>query len=327
MLNAKLFESVLVDPVSKGANRLYVVSGYATAAMGLRHLEAILPVDKGVKVHLIVGMCPQDGIAESNHKAFQQLTRDRFPENFECSYVFAPPAVHSKVYAWFRGDRPECAFVGSANYSQNAFLSGQQLEAMEGGDPKECRAYFDSLTPKSIYCTDDDVSDSVRIVSDLEYARRRAGAKTGVKTKAMEEPAGLYAGLPAVSISLLDRKGELPGISGLNWGQRKGREPNQAYIRIPSMIGRLGFFPERAAHFTVLTDDGKVLICTRAQDQGKAIETPHGNSQLGEYFRNRLGLANGRKIHKEDLVAYGRSDVKFIKIDDETYFMDFSVQK
>lgn len=201
------------------------------------------------------------------------------------------------------------------------------MEAMEGGNPKECRAYYDSLTPKSIYCTHDDVAESVRIVNDLEYARRRAGVKAGAKAKTEEESAGPYAGLPAVNITLLDRNGELPGISGLNWGQREGREPNQAYIRIPSMIGRLGFFPERAAHFTVLTDDGKVLICTRAQDQGKAIETPHGNSQLGEYFRNRLGLANGSKISKKDLLSYGRTDVKFVKIDDETYAMDFSPPK
>lgn len=41
MLSKNLFEEVLVQPVESGANKLYVVSGYATAAMAFRHLEAL----------------------------------------------------------------------------------------------------------------------------------------------------------------------------------------------------------------------------------------------------------------------------------------------
>ena len=74
-----------------------------------------------------------------------------------------------------------------------------------------------------------------------------------------------------------------------------------------------------------MTDDDKVLICTRAQQSGKAIHTPHNNSLIGEYFRNRLGVGNGEPVTLENLIAYGRTDVTFYKIDDETYFMDFSV--
>lgn len=78
-------------------------------------------------------------------------------------------------------------------------------------------------------------------------------------------------------------------------------------------------------HFTVLTDDEKVMICSRAQDNSKAIHTPHNNALLGEYFRNRLGLSSGELVTKDDLEAYGKTEVVFYKIDDETYYMDFSV--
>ena len=57
----------------------------------------------------------------------------------------------------------------------------------------------------------------------------------------------------------------------------------------------------------------------------KAITTPLSNAQLGEYFRNRLNLANGAFISKSDLEKYGRSDITFYKLDDEQYYMDFSV--
>jgi len=76
----------------------------------------------------------------------------------------------------------------------------------------------------------------------------------------------------------------------------------------------------------VLTDDNKELICVRAQDDGKAIHTTLDNSLLGEYFRFRLGLPNGVFITKDHLLRYGRADVDFYKIDEETYLMDFSVR-
>ena len=126
---------------------------------------------------------------------------------------------------------------------------------------------------------------------------------------------------------MLTKTGEIHNKGGLNWGQREGREPNQAYIQLPPVVYKSNFFPLRATHFTVLTDDNKTLICTRAQKDkfGNAIETPHNNSLLGEYFRNRLGLSNGSFITKQDLVKYGRTDITFYKIDDENYYMDFSV--
>ncbi|MCF6301014.1 MAG: restriction endonuclease, partial [Proteobacteria bacterium] len=65
-------------------------------------------------------------------------------------------------------------------------------------------------------------------------------------------------------------------------------------------------------------------ICTRAQENGKAIQTPHNNSLIGEYFSFRLGVANGNLVTMGDLSKYGRTDVVFYKIDEENYFMDFS---
>ncbi len=84
------------------------------------------------------------------------------------------------------------------------------------------------------------------------------------------------------------------------------------------------FFPDIGVQFTVYTDNDKVLICTRAQQNGKAIHTPHDNSIIGKYFRERLGLRLGALVRKEDLERYGRTDIVFYKIDNETYYMDFS---
>lgn len=70
----------------------------------------------------------------------------------------------------------------------------------------------------------------------------------------------------------------------------------------------------------------KSLILRVEQQGDKAITTPENNSKLGEYFRYRLGLPNGAFVTKNDLIRYGRTDVDFYKIDDEQYYMDFSVR-
>jgi hypothetical protein len=64
--------------------------------------------------------------------------------------------------------------------------------------------------------------------------------------------------------------------------------------------------------------------CVRAQDSGKAIHTTNDNSQLGKYLRARLKLEPRSPIVKEDLIRYGRTDFLLKKLDDETFFLDFS---
>jgi hypothetical protein len=250
-----------------------------------------------------------------------------FAGNFLCSYLTELPSVHSKLYAWFKDDQPVCGFVGSANYTQNAFGKNQR-EIMTDSDPKEGLDYFQQLIPQTIYCNHLEAENLIQIYNERHFQRVERERETIRQEEAniivaTVEP-GLV-GLPCVRLSFLDKKGHVPKSSGLNWGQRSNREPNQAYIGVPSSIYNTDFFPDRKVQFTVLTDDEKILICTRAQDNGKAIHTPHNNSLIGEYFRNRLGVANGAAVGLDDLLGYGRTDVTFYKIDDETYYMDFSV--
>jgi hypothetical protein len=331
MMTENLFDRVLVDPVKKGADTLYVVSGYATAAMTFHHFDYLKKKHgKQVKINLIVGMCPHDGLSISNHKAFQQLASVDFSNHFECSYIFKSPQVHSKAYTWFQGNTPVIGFIGSANYTQNAF-SKSQRELLISCDPKLGFDYFQGLISDTIYCTHHEIGNYIEFYRDTYYSRRKKEQfeKQGVQVITSEN-ADLQD-LPAVRVSLLDRQGNVQKTAGLNWGFRQdgvsNRNKNEAYIQLRPELYKSNFFPKRSIHFTVLTDDNKTLICTRAQkdEYGHAIETPHNNSLIGEYFRNRLGLPNGAFITKDNLLSYGRTDVDFYKIDDETYFMDFSV--
>lgn len=315
-----LFERVLFEPVKSGANRLYVVSGYATANMAVRHFEFAKTQKREIAISLIAGMYIQDGILINNHNSFKDLQNGRGGVNFNCNYINTNPPVHSKVYCWYKDNEPVIGFIGSANYTQNAF-SNSMREVLSPIDPQLAKNYYDNLIGDTISCVDPTVEQQIRL-----YDKTRRGDQNNEESAESETELDINIdGLERVTISLTDRSGEVPARSGLNWGQREGREPNQAYLNIPANIGRSGFFPERYVVFTVLTDDEKQLICVRAQDGGKGLHSTLNNSLLGEYFRNRLNLANGAFVTKVDLLKYGRTDVDFYKIDDETYYLDFSV--
>lgn len=292
--------------------------------MATRHIETIrrdLKTDFAIRI--IVGMCPQDGIQKSQHLGFRKLSSGEFGADFKCGYITDYPPVHSKVYAWLKDGEPVQGFVGSTNYTQNAF-SRSMREVLTEKDPISCFEYYQSLIGATIDCLSNDVS---YLLDRFEQRRRRPTVVVGTE---QEVAVVTETGLDKVTLTLLDKRtGEVPARSGLNWGQRpeQGREPNQAYLNITSDIGRSGFFPDRFEQFMVLTDDNKELICVRAQDNGKAIHTTLNNSLMGEYFRYRLGVSNGAFITKSHLLRYGRTDVDFQKIDDETYLMDFSVHE
>ncbi|HCD38151.1 MAG TPA: restriction endonuclease [Candidatus Omnitrophica bacterium] len=326
MLSDELFNKVLVDPVNAGANELFVVSGYATSAMAFHHLEILrTELKKDVKIHLIVGMCILDGLSQSNHMGFMKIMENDFKGSFTCSYVTTTPPLHSKIYAWYQGKKPIAGFAGSANYTQAAFYN-KQRECVIPTDPIECRKYFDSLGKETMFCNHNDVEATIQIYPDDAFSLYKRPSKV---TEGLEMPSSKkkIAGVPTLTLSLLTQKGAIHNRAGLNWGQRPKRNRDQAYIPIATETYKDSpdFFPARGLHFTVHTDDDKTLICTRAQDNGKAIEIPQDNSLLGQYFKSRMGLPQGKFITKEDLVRYGRTDVEFYKIDDETYYMDFSI--
>lgn len=116
----------------------------------------------------------------------------------------------------------------------------------------------------------------------------------------------------------------VPQRSGLNWGQRPGRDENQAYLSVPAYIQRSGFFPDRGEPFIVECDDGEILKCVRSQDNGKAIETSGNNSILGIYFRKRLNVRPGYLVTIDHLYRYGRISVDIRYINDYKYYLDFS---
>ncbi|MCM1330260.1 MAG: NgoFVII family restriction endonuclease [Ruminococcus sp.] len=315
MITQNLVKKILIDPIDEGADELYAAAGYATPNM-VSYFMSEIPESRHIKMHLIVGMTLKNGISISVHEGFKDMmknTAESLPL-FECSYVYKNAPVNANLYIWCRNGVPFKAFGGSAGFTQSSFYLGCR-ETMFKISPQEAFDFYSSCVSDTIYANHSEVEEYIPIylthpVLDSENNITEALAMSGLKNE---------------KLSLLAKDGETGRVSGINWGQRKGREPNQAYIAVPASVKREGFFPPPYTVFTVLTDDRKCLIM-RVQQQGeKAITTPSNNSLLGLYLRNRIGLASGQYVHRSDLENYGRTDVTFYKLDENQYFMDFGV--
>ncbi len=303
---------LLFEPINAGANRLCIFASHATPSMAswlLKSYEENGIAD--IEVELIVGSVIDEGIDAASHEGFKELHGNRYSStwsNFSCCYLRQPPAQKNNYYVWLNGETPIKAYCCSYEFTQQSMLRSHR-GTMHSRVAAYAYKLYEKAVDRSIYCNHAEVDDYIVV--------RSSTASLSTSSANSEEN--------CVHLSLLARGGETGTKSGLNWGQRNRRNKNEAYIPLPVKIARSDFFPLNKQHFLVVTDDHHTLQLRVEQQNDKAITTPASNALLGEYFRNRLGLPNGSYIKKEDLLAYGRSDVTFYKIDEEQYYMDFSV--
>ncbi len=305
---------VLFDPLEKGLNRICILSDNATPSMASWLLTSYKENNiSDIVIELIVASTAKEGINSVAHEGFKELHGNRYTNNnikFSCSYLFQPLDSECNLYIWLKDDRPLQAFSSTYDFCQTSLLR-VGTGAISACSPDKAYKFYEQAVARSIFCNHFEIEEYVRIFSENYNPIRGDSNATS----------------DSVSLSLLTKSGEPGTRSGLNWGQRDKRNRNEAYIPLPSRIAKSGFFPLNKQHFLAVTDDLHALQLRVEQQNDKAITTPTSNALLGEYFRNRLGLANGAYITAEDLFSYGRTDVIFYKIDDEHYFMDFSVNR
>ncbi len=318
MIIDDLYENALINPAHNNQS-LYIVSGYSSATFTKRHLNDLDAIRKGIDVNLIIGMPSK----RSDHQAYLAL-KHQYQNFLNVSYVISLPPVHVKAYAWLGNQGNSEGFSGSANYSQPGFFKAKQVNQLLSTNPDHIKRFYDSLLPRTIPID--------------EYIPSPTGNDSNIPQPTGSVPAGRIEWLIpdiAVRISFLDRQGNVPTASGLNWGHsaasKNKNKPNQprnrndAYLSIKTDATREGFLPDKGFTFTTIADDGYLMDCVVAQAGRKSVQTTDGNPILGEYIRQRIGVKSGAFITVDDLVKYGRTDFTLIKLDEETFRFDIGV--
>ncbi|NDC31954.1 MAG: NgoFVII family restriction endonuclease, partial [Bacteroidetes bacterium] len=145
MLVENIYSPTLIEPfLNSRSNKLYIVSGYASATFARRHIIDLKRSGNDFEINLIIGM----PTAKNDHMAFLLLHKE-FAGQFNGYYLQNTPPVHCKIYSWYKNDSPVIGFTGSANYSQFGFFSDQQINQLTSDNPEEIRRLYDKLISRS----------------------------------------------------------------------------------------------------------------------------------------------------------------------------------
>ena len=350
VVSENLFDYALLNPAvgPDNSDELKIVTGYASHALASGHISILKSRNKVVNIDLIFGMAGVDRVDPVDHEGFISLHRHKefsYAGEFNCRYVPRPTSIHSKVYVWCRHGKPVRAFTGSANYTNNGFKLSSRIETLTECDPQSAYDFFMEKRQISLLC---------QRVKKSDFVGKRTCPNVGQSKASViqieQDETSPFHGYPKIEVPLRNDNGDFGIESGLNWGlgadgmprlQDKAkpdggrRDPDEAYIRFPKKFD-CGFFPqyvrvprgksatEAQIRFTVLTGDNQLFTCIRASGgYGKEIQTPQDNSELGRWFRQRLGIPNGTLITPQIMKSYGRETVTFYKLAEDQFYMDF----
>ena len=176
LLTHDLEYPVLYEPALQAGdncNRLAIVTGFTDCDMISQHFiqlhDSVNKKDgyaKKINIDIILGMYNGAGITKRKHRNIMQ-TLNRInaidPKHMAvtCRYIYRNAEVHTKLYTWLRDEEPIRGFVGSANYSINAFHV--RREVLNDCVATESFAYYNSLLDDTIDCFDKDVSNLLKL--------------------------------------------------------------------------------------------------------------------------------------------------------------------
>jgi len=301
------------------ADELVILSGY----LGPRPVRRLSELP--IRTSVVYGMYGADGISQKLHSSLSET----HTENDNVEIFYSKTGIHSKCYAWKNRGSITHALIGSANFSNKGMNTPnrEMLAECTRDTFSPLQRYLENVLRNSIECLDDNVSFGPnRTILEAVYEKATNNSLTG-------------------RLTLLDRSGEVPPRSGLNWGQGIGNvTPNDAYIAIRMKFLRENPFiipPKDKLHafrlpkqpIELIWDDGVIMDGSLEGNNSSLIDgemypkqlTTKSKADMGAYLRRRLGLRSGQKVTRKHLDDYGRTDISITLVGEGIYELDFSV--
>lgn len=338
LITSDFDEPVLYDPIrvkyKNPCTNLKIITAFIDIDRIQTHvIEIIEGINRGefkrnISIEILLGMTKTSLSAKKHEDICRVLFFINNQNNgvsLSCRYLVTNKEIHSKIYIWGDHNTPQTSFCGSLNYTMNAFK--KRRESVCVANPKEALEYYYSLIDDTVDCRDSSVQSLLKNIN----APIERNEDDPLDSSTEYDVYNKKTSLDTLKVSLLIASGSRTGNrSGVNWGNRPGRDPNEAYIPYNKQDKKEGFFPEKNnandrnyPRFRVITKDFGAFHMRLAQANAKALESVESNAILGVWLRKKLGLKDGEYITKQMLELYGKTYVTFRKYSDGVYLLDF----
>ena len=287
------------------ADRLVIGVGYASQASlaELGRLAAELGLQQ---VQLLLGMYCVEGMPESTYHAAVALAEELAAAGRGSVDMVQPFKYHGKLYVFYRGGAPFCAFVGSHNLgalrldANNRRQYEVSAETREPGEVAEGAAFLADLARFARPIGEVHVPlirehntslTGVEYVSEVParsvelYERHQQGTRFVLPLK-----------VPRAAERFLDdgrhyTKSNINVCYAAPRSARKSRDWFETQLTVSVEVRRQPGYPEKKHPFFVVTDDGYWFKAHTTSDGNKQFNAVDDELILGRWLKGRLAAA------------------------------------
>lgn len=332
-----LFDNVVKDGLDTSSS-VSIASGYVSLDVIEHYAGAFEAIARsGGKVRLLVGMAFYEGLNKSKLDRLNRLSLT-LSELSPGSGVYIPyeRRFHGKIYSFEKTQyEDEQIYIGSSNFSSTGIKTNMEATAQ----------IIDTDTKTSVkryleYLFSEDVSKTIDKLDILVPGSRKYLKKVSVNDLSdlgkfdpstintqdlpyFDYDLARVAPFMKSNLNVYFAKGRLNSASG----KISPRDWYETAMIAPSSIINNPLYPK--GKFDAYTDDGYILPMATRGDNFKNIESQGNLRLLGMWIKNRLQKSGAliplTPISTDTLEVYGRSSIRFFKINEKAYYVDFSV--
>lgn len=310
-----LYESILAKN-GKNSRRLRVIAGYASSGF-LRRVKKDFPE---LEIELYIGMY-KDGISLNDHHEFMNLCSEF--NDVSVFYQVREKPTHIKLIE-FSSDYSSKVYVGSANFSDNGFFKHKELMINIYYDAS---SLFDIQLSKSLKCDNKNIRDFIKFYLDNNSDKKTVivdDDKTPHETLKEDVKNYMYRYSTGGEPIELNNSFKLELVLEEEYNPHWEKTGINAWTngKTPHLLQTPKDFFDKifpvGKVFKIVTDEF-VFEAELGGDFNRELVFLNGD--IYEYIRGKIGLKEKRAISRKDLVEYGQTSLRFVKVRDGLYEM------
>ncbi|MFC1790195.1 restriction endonuclease PLD domain-containing protein [Patescibacteria group bacterium] len=327
------FEKI-VDAETRRAKNLIIASGYTSFDVLQRYKDHFYRIaDNDGSAKLLLGMAFYEGLTSNKLNLLKEISSN-LEEKGQGSgvYVTYSGKYHGKIYCFDDG-RIKNIYIGSSNFSRSGLSENIECTALiKDGETKQKALDFlefllSSDNAVSILKADITVPGTTRYVERLSL--KTLDDLPTYDPKSIDKSRYSHFDYPLSRIAEKEKSSLNVYFGKGRWSRATGRVKPRPWYEVELIankkITQKPLYPK--GEFLAYTDDGYIMQMHTTGDYYKNIRSKGKLTILGQWIKRKLqdseALIPLTPVTRDTLDKYGKDTIKFYKIEDGKYYMEF----
>lgn len=325
----------IVESGLQNSRKVAIASGYISGDIISQFESKFYEVaQNGGEFKLLVGMAFHEGLSGRNLRQLQAIDQRLRGENTGSGvFVCHSRRFHGKIYFFTNAAEETEIFVGSSNFSRSGLSENLECttKVSDTDTKQELNQFVEYLFSEAnaVSIQDADITVfgskeykeriSLRTLDDLQKYDPAKITKENLEQ--FEYPLARVVVSEKSSLNVYFGKGRWSRATG----KIKPRPWYEVELIAPNSINSNPLYPH--GDFLAYTDDGYIIPMKTSGDYYKNIRSRGSLQILGQWIKGKLQKSDAliplTPVTQETLDKYGNDTIRFYKIRDGEYFVEF----